>query len=399
MEMKSIGLTSIFFLLIHSSLIFADWANIEITRGADRIEKVVLENSKIRVTYATSLNGWAHRSPICITEFYDKSINKELVENGRFDDMLDPFEGGDHTKPIQYRAKLLGATLIHDGVDKKTLRLTWQNSSEEVSLFRNSSVLQIDYLKWYVLMTDWPGWRKDNLAYQEQMFSVYGADSWHRTYDPTDNTRTPGIGYNKMYYNRKPSDATKQGGMDRADGGSLNYNNFFIFGAYKLATGYGYGRIVPVDRTQVLILWSYRGWEMFPEGSGRYTTFLFPVTRGGDEVIETGKNLADGTIPGQTPLMIPIKQKNEDFNFKVYPNPFTSKTRIHLLLPDNLGMPWIGIYNLQGKLIRKFTDNLGARPVVWNGRDITGGSVPSGTYIGKIGIGKEVITKPIILTK
>jgi len=271
-----------------------DWGSITI-KPVDGNHEVVLENSKIRAVYKKSPNNWAGRHPTCMVEFYYKKIERELIENGRWDDILDPI---DHSKisprPLHhYREALLSAEIVHDGRDKKTVRLIWKNSEEEVSIFPDSPVIQIDYLRWYVLITDWPNWPKGEDAHKEQMFAVYGADKWHRTYDPNDTERTGGVGYNKMYFNHADRDAEKQGGKDPVDGGPLNYKGYFIVGAYKTATGVGYGRIIPVHRINVLILWSYRAWEFFPTGKERFTTFLFPVSQGAREIIDTGKRIAD----------------------------------------------------------------------------------------------------------
>jgi hypothetical protein len=275
----------------HSS---GDWGKITIT-PVDGSKEVVLENSQFSAVYKKSTNDWAGRHPTCLTEFFYKKIGRELIENGRWDDILDPLDHSqDPPRPLHhYREKLLSAEVIYDGPDKKTVHLNWENSEEEVSIFPDSEVLQIDYIRWYVLVTDWPGWRKDEDAHEEQMFSVYGADKWHRTYVPGDTTRCPGLGYNKMYFNHADRDRDKQGGKDPVDGGPLNYKGYFIVGAYKLDSGIGYARLIPVHRINVLILWSYRAWEFFPVGKERFTTFLFPVSGGADEILARGREIAD----------------------------------------------------------------------------------------------------------
>lgn len=96
-----------------------------------------------------------------------------------------------------------------------------------------------------------------------------------------------------MYFNRADRDVEKQGGKDPKDGGSLNYKGYFIIGAYKTVSGYGYARVIPVHRINVLILWSYRAWEFFPEGKERFTTYIYPVSEGAGEILETGKKIAD----------------------------------------------------------------------------------------------------------
>jgi hypothetical protein len=52
---------------------------------------------------------------------------------------------------------MTGAQIIYDGPDKKTVRMQWQSGAEqEVSIFPGSNVLQIDYIRWDFLITDWP---------------------------------------------------------------------------------------------------------------------------------------------------------------------------------------------------------------------------------------------------
>ncbi len=210
--------------------------------------------------------------------------------------MLDPVkhENGRTFTKEHLRQNLLEANIIEDGPKQKTIHLKWEKSEEKVSIFPDSPILRIEYVDWFILFTDWPDWPKGPDVHEEQMFAVYGADKWHRTYDPADTTRDPGIGYNDIYFDTKESDRHKQKGIvDPDDGGSLNYKGHFIVGAYKKATGHGFARIVPVERTRVLVLWSYRAWEFMPRGKEPFTTYLFPVSEGEKEIIEQGKKVVD----------------------------------------------------------------------------------------------------------
>lgn len=92
-----------------------DWGSITITPVEDSFE-VVLENSQFRAVYKKSPNNWAHRHPTCMVEFHYKKIGRELIENGRWDDILDPL---DHSKKparpkYHYREKMLSARYITD---------------------------------------------------------------------------------------------------------------------------------------------------------------------------------------------------------------------------------------------------------------------------------------------
>ncbi|MFC1558283.1 hypothetical protein ACFL40_02910 [candidate division KSB1 bacterium] len=278
--------------MCHSALWADDWGSIKVQPVDDSFE-VVLENSQLRAVYKKSPNPWAHRHPTCMVEYHYKKIGKELIENGRWDDILDPIDHSTNRPKHHYREKLLSAEVIYNGADKKTVHLNWENTEEEVTIFPDSPIIRIDYIRWYVLITDWTEWPKGGDVYKEQMFAVYGADKWHRTYDPADTLRTPGVAYNKMYFNRADRDVGKQGGKDPADGGSLNYKGYFIIGAYKTGTGIGYARVIPVHRINVVILWSYRAWEFFPTGKEKFTTFLYPVSEGAEEIIAVGKKIAD----------------------------------------------------------------------------------------------------------
>lgn len=272
-----------------------DWGSITITRENGKIFDVILENNQIKVKYANEIETqWASRQPVCIVEFLYKKINVNFAEGGRFDDMLDPVDHETHKPKVQHRKYLLDASIVYDGPDKKTVHLKWKTSEEKVTIFRDSPIIQIDYLKWYVLITDWPDWPQGPDVYKEQMYAIYGADEWHRTYDPFDSTRQRGLGYDDIYFDRKPSDQPKQKGIiDPRDGGSLSYKGWFIVGAYKTATGYGFARVVPVERVNALVLWRWRAWEFCFDGEGTITTYLYPVSGGADEIISGGKSIAD----------------------------------------------------------------------------------------------------------
>ena len=272
-----------------------DWGSITINQENGAVQDIVIENEQVRVKYAReTVTGWASRQPVCIVEFFYKPINTNFAFEGRFDDMLDPVDHETHKPKIQYRKNLIDAKVIYDGADRKTVHLKWETSEETVSIFPNSPVLQIDYLKWYVLITDWPNWPQRPDAYKEQMYAIYGAEKWHRTYDPFDSTRARGLEYDDIYFDRVPSDAPKQKGIiDPVDGGSLNYKGWFIVGAYKTATGHGFARVVPAERVRALVLWRWRAWEFLFDGEEPITTFLYPVSEGADEIIDTGKELAD----------------------------------------------------------------------------------------------------------
>ena len=85
----------------------------------------------------------------------------------------------------------------------------------------------------------------------------------------------------------------------------------------------------------------------------------------------------------------------------VFPNPFNSSIRIDFTI-NNLGYVDIGIYDIAGKwvinLIGKHMHS-GKYSIVWNGSDMAGNSVASGSYLVLMKFGSSFQTKKIKLIK
>jgi len=78
----------------------------------------------------------------------------------------------------------------------------------------------------------------------------------------------------------------------------------------------------------------------------------------------------------------------------VSPNPFNPTTTIRF---QGKGQSTIRIYDLNGHLIRNWNQTL--RPVVWNGQDLHGRDVASGTYIVRVNVGERVMSRRIVLMR
>ena len=72
-----------------------------------------------------------------------------------------------------------------------------------------------------------------------------------------------------------------------------------IMGVYNEESGIGYGRVVPFEEISYMkFLWGH-GFEFFPfwrnhpDPRRPFTTYLFPVTKGGEEVTSIGKAITD----------------------------------------------------------------------------------------------------------
>lgn len=94
-----------------------------------------------------------------------------------------------------------------------------------------------------------------------------------------------------------------------------------------------------------------------------------------------------------------------------YPNPFLNgvstnaagnPTIIEYTLTQS-GQAEIGVYNLQGQLVRTLINQnqiAGKYFTTWDGRDSNGQALPSGTYLYRLKIGAQFFeTKRLILVK
>jgi hypothetical protein len=85
----------------------------------------------------------------------------------------------------------------------------------------------------------------------------------------------------------------------------------------------------------------------------------------------------------------------------VYPNPFNPQTKIDYQLPKESRVV-LRVFNIKGELVRTLADKLvraGRYSVVWDGKDMTGAAVPSGTYFYQITAGDFVQTRTMVLLK
>ena len=84
-----------------------------------------------------------------------------------------------------------------------------------------------------------------------------------------------------------------------------------------------------------------------------------------------------------------------------YPNPFNPSTTINYSIPLESRVT-LKIYSIDGRLVRTLDEGVksaGAYDVVWDGRDDSGQSVVSGTYIYKITAGSYQKTCKMVLMR
>ena len=93
----------------------------------------------------------------------------------------------------------------------------------------------------------------------------------------------------------------------------------------------------------------------------------------------------------------------KSFVFQVSPNPFTELVKISLVGVSgnrSIGEPEIRIYDVSGRLVKRFTINdLRLTDVTWNGQDDNGKVLPSGIYYCRLSQGSLTQTKKILLVK
>jgi len=87
--------------------------------------------------------------------------------------------------------------------------------------------------------------------------------------------------------------------------------------------------------------------------------------------------------------------------YPVYPNPFNSSTSIKIYIPDYRKTN-LEIFDIHGRLVKKLADGIllsGEHSFFWNGTNMSGRSVASGSYFYRLKAGDDVITKRMILVK
>jgi len=87
--------------------------------------------------------------------------------------------------------------------------------------------------------------------------------------------------------------------------------------------------------------------------------------------------------------------------YPVYPNPFNSSTSIRIYLPDYRKTS-LEIFDIHGRLVKRLADGIllsGEHSFFWNGANMSGKAVSSGSYFYRLKAGDDVITKRMILVK
>jgi hypothetical protein len=281
------------------------WGTITVIEKGD-YDAVVLENSVFRIKYDKHSR---HDNQVYIVEF----IIKGFPENQG--DWLDAAAG---------RRLLQTATIMHDGAEKKTVRLVWntkerpgeesRTSIEEVTIFPDSPVIQIDYISTCVNIVDIgsPGGIAER-NHADLEYIIHGAEAWQKlrkTVTDKDFLEHPNEHHRLSFglYPQYPIPIIDTPDWHGFAPTPLDYHGWLIMGVYNRKNGRGFGRVVPVEENSYMkLLWKV-GFELFPfwfpfwrksPQPRPFTSYFFAVKNGPEEVIEMGKDIADGKFLSQ----------------------------------------------------------------------------------------------------
>jgi histidinol-phosphate aminotransferase len=87
--------------------------------------------------------------------------------------------------------------------------------------------------------------------------------------------------------------------------------------------------------------------------------------------------------------------------YQAYPNPFNSSTVIKVYLPRSARAK-LEIFDIRGRLVSRLVDGYlgaGEHGFRWNGRNVSGHHVSSGSYFYRLTAGEDVITRRMTLVK
>lgn len=244
---------------------------VAVGRDADGRLEAILENSKIRVRY-----GWRkfkHEEGF-ITHAALKAVPGEEQADNRID-------------AAAHRGVIRDIRVTHDDAARKTIRIEWHDLAgkqvagvEEISIVPGAAWLKIDYLQWPVNIVDIasPG------GTHKGLYAIHGAERWKRGY----------VLYPSIYYDRLAKDVGYQNITEIDDAGPLDCDGWFLMGVYNPENNRGFGRAVPVEAVDIIKLLHGRGFELFPYARRprqRFSSFLYFVTGGRDEIISAGRAL------------------------------------------------------------------------------------------------------------
>jgi hypothetical protein len=264
-----------------------DWGSLTIVPDAQGYLSVVLENEALRVCYGHGLRFHRERDmhESYIVEFMDKRTGEDQVQYNKNGFGWGCLDAGEWHGLIKSANQVVCNELV------LTVRIEWEPiqgpvAIKEISLFKGQPWLKIDYLSWCVNIFDIgvPGGTIQGKYY------LHGMDAWKR----------PLTYYPEIYFDRSPVDLGYENITELDEAGPLNYQGWFVMGIYNPENGRGFGRLAPVDSTDIIKLLfadpkiGQRGFELFPcyeRTHAPYGNYLFPLTDGAQGVLSTAEDI------------------------------------------------------------------------------------------------------------
>ncbi len=276
--------------------------SLKITIGSEtfngiRRPTVTLDNSVQKIVIRTQ-NGGINTGGVesAIKDWILKSTGKDIV--------------GSFVDANSFRGVLSTATITVNGVDTKTVRLTYAKGGiMEYTIYANNPIVKIKYEKYDAATTS-------NLVdiVGSGVVKVYGQGGWLRSitssYYPCaywDSYETSLGGCGIKY------------GPDPTNAGSLNYKGHIIMTVGQTGTtGKGFGRVMPVytgtnGGIRILKIFSFGGFESYQALSRGQPTrpvhygYIYSFQQGVDNAIVQGQRIVDGSY---LPTSITVKSPN-----------------------------------------------------------------------------------------
>ena len=118
----------------------ADWGSVTVGLDGGGRWQAILENSQIRVRYGYFVQGTEQTA---ILDMIIKSVGEDQVGSD---------SGNNYLDASATRGLMTNATIKYDGPDRKTVSLEWDGGNEiqEVTIYPDSTYIQIDYVKYGV---------------------------------------------------------------------------------------------------------------------------------------------------------------------------------------------------------------------------------------------------------
>lgn len=265
---------------------------------------VTLENSVQKLVIRTQYGGKGTGGV--------ESVVKDWILKSRDTDIVSKYIDGN-----SFRGVLSGASIVNNGENSKTVRLTYARGSiSEYTITANSPIIKIKYEKYDVIATsnivDSPG--------LSGVSRVYGQGSWMRS--------ITGSYYPCAYWDSYETYLGGCGvtyGPDPANAGSLNYKGNIIMSYGQTGTsGIGFGRVMPIytginGGIRILKIFSFGGFEPYQANANGQLTrpphygYIYLFQTGVDNAIIQGKQIVDG-LSTSVPITVVSPNGGESFS-------------------------------------------------------------------------------------